>query len=241
MRLVQVITLPIALASAAISGYSITVLIGAEARYDAEFIKISDQISRLKTELKHAAVESESLTARQSLPTSDSELSAETGAIIALREEVAWLREEQTRYQKAFSDQMSNDDQNKSEIRVLQSEDIEQNIAALETQAVEIEQGFEFESVDPAWGSWAELEIQTEITNGALEGAHVMSTECRNTVCRVEVEFDDAMTKLKGMQTLSMLMPWPGESYMRHDQTTDGNSVVLYVAREGQSVFAETQ
>lgn len=69
----------------------------------------------------------------------------------------------------------------------------------------------------------------------------IQCTECRSTVCRVDVEFSDARAELEGIPFLPTLIPWSGESYVQTDPTGEGNTAVLFVAREGFSLAGEPQ
>lgn len=95
------------------------------------------------------------------------------------------------------------------------------------------------ESVDYAWQGQAQAAIEQRIEEGiaarALEGATLVSTECRTTVCKIELQFEDEAVRDRGYGSIPLFLPWDGQAYF-HQSETDPNSVILYVAREGEEL-----
>ena len=98
-----------------------------------------------------------------------------------------------------------------------------------ESTPVFVEQ-FQFEPVDSGWGAVAELSLRSAFAEP--NGLSLTSAECRSTVCKIQVQFDDAASMNENTPFLPMMIPWAGESFLQ----TEATSTTLYVAREGYSL-----
>ena len=97
----------------------------------------------------------------------------------------------------------------------------------------ELSQGFSSETEDHSWSADAAFAIEDALLNEGLNGGELLSAECRATLCRIDVAFDDVRSRIQMEGFLPLLLPWGGESMISSDETLDPNHVVLYVAREG--------
>lgn len=240
-RWVQVIILPIALTAATLGGYSVIAGQAAGSRYDAALQQIGQQMTELQQAL--AKVNMENGTAVkipvQSATRIPADSNAESvdvaGELTTLKEQLAQLREVQAILQQALDDNLTAD----SEPEDIQpppevvDEQIRQKVAE---RTLQIEQDFAIQTIDPAWGDDAVLELQTEIEDNVPDGTYILSNDCRNSLCRIELAFDDPVVRARTLSILPMLMPWSGESFLQTDSGDDSGNVVFYVSREGMTL-----
>lgn len=236
MRWVKSPVLPIALISTVVGGYYLTASDRIEAVRDANVDEqvetpVSSSTQGLRAEPKKtlATELGRSSALEKEQPSAHAQLTL-------LRKELAELRKTQARFQQALDDLMNRDrniDDGDFELSELDDE------AVAQSKTVDLEHSFESETIDPAWGSYAEIDIQSTLAERSPAGLYVSNAQCRNTICRIDVEFDDARSRLEGMQFLPMLVPWSGESFIQIDPNGDRDAV-LYAAREGYALFGDS-
>ena len=106
--------------------------------------------------------------------------------------------------------------------------------------SLEVQSHFDTDDTDAGWGAEAEATLSTAFTDGITASRMaVHSAECRSTICRLEVAFDDASARLEESPFLPMMIPWQGESHIKNDSTGAGDTVTVYVAREGFTLNGE--
>jgi len=99
--------------------------------------------------------------------------------------------------------------------------------------------GKEFD--DPAWSQKTEVEITTLLHTEAIEGSRVLSTDCHSTLCRVEVEHQDADAQSWLVDHLPMEPPFDGEMLVRQiDDDPLARRTLIYVARREHPLLAAT-
>ncbi len=222
MRWIQATILPMSLVATMLGGYSITAILTIEARHNARINNLSNQLTKLQNTLTDATAQ------QKPLSTNQSGLSGSGDIISSLRKEIDLLRNQ---LNAKINEPIDNN--------TILEDSVNTETNMIEIQASQVAQSFDSEIIDYAWGNPAELEIQTELENGALEGTFITSTQCHSTICKIEIDFIDAMAKHEGMQSIAMLLPWSGETMFLNDDSTGENGVVVYVAREGESLTDE--
>lgn len=240
MRWVKSTVFPIALISMVISGYSLTAIHLIETERDTQFNELLNQFTKLKVDLSKAGRGDVPRMIDRTLAADGAARLSSPSELALLRKELNEMRNQQTRFQHTLDSLLSTSNLGDDADEYPESTEIE-NSSVAEAETLKLETDFESESVDLTWGGSAELQIQSAIDEISPKGVYFKSTECRSTVCRIDVEFDDAKSKLEETSFLPMLIPWSGESYFHTDPASDGNAVVLYVAREGFSLAGEAQ
>lgn len=98
------------------------------------------------------------------------------------------------------------------------------------------------ETVDTAWSAEANSEIensiQTSIESKVLQGAELIDAQCHESLCRVEIGFEDPMARDFQTTAIALTMPWEGEAFYHIDEN-DPLTIVYYVAREGEHLFED--
>lgn|GEM_PF-3931290 len=240
MGQVQFMTFGIVSISIVIGGYLLAANHTSDVDRDARLEDLSRQVTELKAGLSSDNADALPLILDPPATGDSPQLLSVQAELSELRKELRALQMHQSRIQAEidnvnYTSQIPNDeDEDPYEFEVEQ-QDTTMNAS------FEFENSFMYESPDPVWGMNAEQDIRSAITERSPQGVNVRSTECRSTVCRVEVEFDDAVAKMEGIPFLPMLIPWSGESYLQTDTDGDADSVVLYVAREGHSLTGESE
>ena len=94
-------------------------------------------------------------------------------------------------------------------------------------------QFFNNQDIDVSWSSEQETNIRNEIGNGQLGKAHLVATECRSTICRVELsnlEHTDIPATMLAVMNNPSLVDRP--AYITHDK----ERLTIYVARQGKKL-----
>jgi hypothetical protein len=171
----------------------------------------------------------------------DAPADAATAAVPALRLELAELREQQSDLRRTLDGMLLNSSAgNVGDIPDAFGTDVESEVPTVTPEpATEVDDHFQSEIVDTGWDVMAEAAIQSAFANRSPTGVTITSTDCRGTVCRVEVEFGNTRFRLEEVPFLPMLMPWAGQSYVHSDAASGTNTATLYMAREGYSLRGE--
>src|SRR5262249_32174775 len=90
---------------------------------------------------------------------------------------------------------------------------------------------------DVAWSRAKLLAIRDAIRASA-PGTRVLAAECGSTLCRVQVDHDDADAQRTLGQALTRLDPFQSGVFCHYDRTALPPRTTLYVLREGAS-FAD--
>src|SRR2546430_2647184 len=84
---------------------------------------------------------------------------------------------------------------------------------------------------DPAWSQRTEIDIATFLHPDVMPGSHVLSTECRTTLCRVEIEHEDTSAQSQLVDHLPMEPPFDGEMLIhRINDDSGAPRTLLYLA-----------
>jgi hypothetical protein len=106
--------------------------------------------------------------------------------------------------------------------------------------AVQLDNRFDAEPVDPAWGRAATLEATRALSAGIKDGTAVKAVQCRTNLCRVETlhaSLDDFRNFAAGSLLGRERQIWNGGvSTLVRSESEDGVTAVTYIAKEGQPV-----
>ena len=91
------------------------------------------------------------------------------------------------------------------------------------------------EDIDSTWSNSTTDQVQDAFDSIELDGAEVVDVDCRSTLCRIEIDFDDPLRATEYQLWLSVkigdILP---QASMNVSEDGEGNaSAVLYLAREG--------
>jgi hypothetical protein len=94
---------------------------------------------------------------------------------------------------------------------------------------------------DTTWSPGAEAGIATFVHSESMEGSHVLSADCRSTLCRVELEHEDVSAQDWLVTHFPMEPPFDGEILV-HQINNDPlpPRTLVYLARPGHSVLGPT-
>ena len=106
--------------------------------------------------------------------------------------------------------------------------------AHAEHAATQVTQAHQAQAVDPAWSTQAATLIENGFARygAAIPEAVLLDTECRTTVCRMEVAFESDATRNAVLMHLPQMIPWNSHGLLHVDPKA--STVVFYVAREGE-------
>jgi hypothetical protein len=106
--------------------------------------------------------------------------------------------------------------------------------ASAEYAVDRVAQTHEAQAVHVVWSAHAEASIAEHFARIQIPGAMLLDTECRTTVCRLEVAFMGDESHDDVLQLLPHVIPWSAEGLLHVDAQTQ--TVIFYVAREGESL-----
>ena len=205
MRWVKSKAFPIALISIVIGGYSLTAIHVMEARRDAQYGELLDEFTRLKTDLMTAGTESVRPATDRRRAAKEAVLQTKQSELASLRQELVEIRNQQAEFQQALDSLMVADLPDEDAYEVPELSQIE-DASVADAEMTSFEDDFELEYVDPDWGASAESEIRSALAERPSEGITVSNMECRSTLCRIEVEYDDVEAKMEGTPFLPMMI-----------------------------------
>jgi hypothetical protein len=106
--------------------------------------------------------------------------------------------------------------------------------ASAEQATEQVTQTHEAQAVDPTWSTQAQTAIEQSFQKYGAEipEAVLLDTECRTTVCRMEVAFETDSTRDDVLMRLPHMIPWNAHGLLHVDPQS--NTVLFYVAREGE-------
>ncbi len=92
----------------------------------------------------------------------------------------------------------------------------------------------EVSSLDDDQESTSKIEqsFETELESRRIIGVNMLSSECKATLCKVELEFDDEATREKYSDMGMSIVPWDGQAFY-HQSESEPNTMIYYVAKEG--------
>ena len=99
-----------------------------------------------------------------------------------------------------------------------------------ETRVQMYRDSFAREASDPAWSRSAEQLLQKTYTAEEFRNLHI-STECRATLCRLDLSYPDSESGMTVLKALEQIHPWPGRAFTQVNQQT--RTATTYLAREG--------
>ena len=77
-----------------------------------------------------------------------------------------------------------------------------------------------------------EQSFETELESRKITGVSLLSSECKATLCKIELGFDDEATRERYSNMGTSIVPWNGQTFF-HQSETDPNNMIYYVAKEG--------
>jgi hypothetical protein len=92
---------------------------------------------------------------------------------------------------------------------------------------------FAAESVDPPWARAEESAVQTFFDAESAKGAHLEKAECRESMCRMRLRFDDSSTRSHFLTNLGS-PPFDHGGFYRIDEDT--GAFMLYTSRKGRTL-----
>lgn len=109
------------------------------------------------------------------------------------------------------------------------------------TQAVQeevelINNTLDLEAVDTAWAEDAHVALTEALQNNErMAGVQLDTVECKSTLCRLSLSFDDQLSLDNGFRTMPSIIPWEGQAFFQVDDVESGEAIV-YLAREGHEL-----
>ncbi len=91
------------------------------------------------------------------------------------------------------------------------------------------------ETVDPDWSAGAESSLgEAVFTAIESEDSNLVSTSCRSSLCRLEVDHADRSSADQFMEKLPEQIEWDHEGLVKYEEQSDGSiKVVMLVTRQG--------
>jgi hypothetical protein len=114
-------------------------------------------------------------------------------------------------------------------------EEIEMADAQMQTHVELIEETIFIEETDPEWSYEAELALDEAYRNEDMERVELANIECRSTLCRIELLFDETSSPEEVFRNFPHITPWEGEGFIKINDGENAQAVV-YLAREGYSL-----
>ena len=103
-------------------------------------------------------------------------------------------------------------------------------LAQYQAQAKLLENSLFSESPDADWSDLAETDLFNAVNHETVEEFELIAAECRNTLCRLDLEFNNGRFE-DGMMHLKGVLPWNGEAFLQVEDVNSGYAT-LYIARE---------
>ena len=115
----------------------------------------------------------------------------------------------------------------------------EERIAAERAQAAEmfseLQTRLDSDPLDAQTGEWASDQIRAGIESRMGDGTRLTGTECRTSMCRIEMQFDDEITRDEMLGQVPDTVPWDSQGFFYADPA-DPLNLVVFVGREGQTL-----
>ena len=74
--------------------------------------------------------------------------------------------------------------------------------------------------------------FETELESRKITGVSLLSSECKATLCKIELGFDDEVTRERYSNIGNSIIPWDGQAFY-HQSESEPNTMIYYVAKEG--------
>jgi len=85
---------------------------------------------------------------------------------------------------------------------------------------------------DPESTSKIEQSFEAELESRRTTGVSLLSSECKATLCKIELVFDDETTRERYTGLGTSIIPWDGQAFY-HQSESEPNTMIYYVAKEG--------
>ncbi|MEH6515087.1 MAG: hypothetical protein V7742_00285 [Halioglobus sp.] len=118
---------------------------------------------------------------------------------------------------------------------------LEEALRATEQQRQYLDEVFSQEPVDYVWASDATLKLGEVFQSPALDKLEISDVDCRSTLCRVDIFFDEISFAEEADYDNHMLMEltsaFRGGVNMRRARNSDGSlSMVAYTVKDGHEI-----
>ena len=77
-----------------------------------------------------------------------------------------------------------------------------------------------------------EQSLEAELESRKITGVSLLSTECKATLCKIELVFDNETTREIYTGLGTSIIPWDGQAFY-HQSESEPNTMIYYVAKEG--------
>ena len=77
-----------------------------------------------------------------------------------------------------------------------------------------------------------EQSFDAALESKKITGVSLLSSECKATLCKVELGFDDEATRERYSDMGTSIIPWDGQAFF-HQSEAEPNTMIYYVAKEG--------
>jgi hypothetical protein len=101
---------------------------------------------------------------------------------------------------------------------------------------------FHSEEYDRNWGADARQRLEKQVARALVDGSRVLATECRGSLCRVEIRHDDMADHQHFLREVSAepTAAWEGPTMISLEEGTGDHVVSIgYFAREGTLLWTE--
>ncbi len=132
--------------------------------------------------------------------------------------------------QQTYQETSATDTDQDVELQPYQQKMAEQEM--ISAQINTLDQQLQYEEPDPGWSYWAQNEILNSINNKQYVGVNVIANDCRSTMCRFQIQFDNTEIRDTALGDIPTLVPWDSQGFFHADED-DPLNLVLYVSREG--------
>jgi hypothetical protein len=85
---------------------------------------------------------------------------------------------------------------------------------------------------DQESSSRIEQNFEAELESGEITGVSLFSSECKETLCKIELGFDNEATLERYADIVISIVPWDGPAFF-HPGKSEINTLIYYVAKEG--------
>lgn len=99
------------------------------------------------------------------------------------------------------------------------------------------EKEFVEQIIDTQWVGLMEGQIWNTLGREVENGAHLLSVECRSSLCRVSMKYNDQSTLSRFIETYDPALTWDSNGYIEIlEPGTAEPSAVLFISRDGPPI-----
>jgi len=164
--------------------------------------------------------------------------SAEVNEINRLAARLSSL-ESQLAEARSHAEQQGKEKEKKQDAPEDKAGSLEEALAADARLSQSFDDHMKSEPLDPAWNKEMADRLQGYFHAPGAAGSTLERTECRSTMCRVEVANNDVKAKKSFIDGVSSMIPPHAQGFARMERLEDGKeglNVVVYFTREGHQL-----